>query len=138
MIIDCHGHQTLTPKSHTAFRDAQLARLENPSLPPPIPQRASDDEIREIIEKNQLRLIKERGGDLTIFSPRASAMEHHIGDAETVEDWSRACNDLIHQVTELFPDSFVGVCMLPQRPGAPLDAAIVELERCVEELGFVG
>jgi len=138
MIIDCHGHQTLVPKAHTDFRDAQKARLKTPALPrPPLPG-MSDDEIAEIIEKNQLRLIRERGGDLTIFSPRASAMEPHIGDEETARDWSRACNDLIGKVTELFPDNFVGVCMLPQRPSAPLDASIEELTRCVEELGFIG
>ena len=79
MIIDCHGHQTLTPGSHTDFREAQLARLEDPSLPRPIREEASDDEIREIIENNQLRYIKERGGDITIFSPRASGMQHHVG-----------------------------------------------------------
>lgn len=138
MIIDCHGHQTLTPRSHTAFREAQLARLEDATRPRPVVERASDDELREIIESNQLRLIKERGGDLTIFSPRASGMQHHVGNAETVGDWSKACNDLIHRVTQLFPEHFVGVCMLPQRPNAPLDAAIAELDRCVNELDFVG
>ena len=40
----------------------------------------SDDELRESIETNQLQLMKERGSDLTIFSPRASFMAHHIGD----------------------------------------------------------
>ena len=40
----------------------------------------SDDELRESIESNQLRLMRERGLDLTIFSPRASFMAHHIGD----------------------------------------------------------
>lgn len=138
MIIDCHGHQTLVPKAHLAFRDAQKARLKDPDLPRPPQPDMSDDEIREIIEANQLRLIRERGGDMTIFSPRASAMEPHVGDGETARDWSRACNNLIHRVTELFPDAFAGVCMLPQRPGAPLDDAIAELERCVNELGFVG
>ena len=138
MIIDCHGHQTLVPDSHNTFRDAQMARLNDPSLPRPPQPESSDDEIREIIEKNQLRLIKERGGDLTIFSPRASKMEHHIGDGETSRDWSRACNDLVHRVTQLFPDNFVGVAMLPQRPGAGLAESIEELERCVNELGFIG
>jgi len=140
MIIDCHGHQTLAPKSHLDFREAQLARLADASAVQP--QRpsgtGSDDEIREIIANNQLRLLKERGGDLTLFSPRASAMQHHIGDAQTVGEWSRACNDLVYRVTELFPEHFIGVCMLPQRPGAALDDSIVELERCVNELGFVG
>ena len=138
MIIDCHGHQTLVPKAHTDFRAAQKARLESPSLPrPPLPGMA-DDEIAEIIENNQLKLLKERGGDITIFSPRASAMEPHVGDRETAIDWSRACNNLIHKVTELFPDNFIGVGMLPQRPGAPLDDAIEELVRVVTELNFVG
>ena len=138
MIIDCHGHQTLVPKAHTDFRAAQKARLADPSRPrPPLPGMA-DDEISEIIEKNQLKLLKERGGDITIFSPRASAMEPHVGDRETAIDWSRACNDLVHKVTELFPDNFIGVGMLPQRPDAPLDDAIDELVRVVTELGFVG
>uniref|UniRef100_UPI0035C7D230 amidohydrolase family protein n=1 Tax=Marinicauda pacifica TaxID=1133559 RepID=UPI0035C7D230 len=138
MIIDCHGHQTLVPKAHLAFRDAQMARLEAPSLPRPPQPEMSDDEIREIIEANQLKLLRERGGDMTIFSPRASKMEPHVGDGETARDWSRACNNLIHRVAGLYPDAFAGVCMLPQRPGAPLDDAIKELERCVNELGFVG
>ena len=138
MIIDCHGHQTLVPKAHEDFRSAQKSRLKDPSTPrPPLPG-MSNDEIAEIIEKNQLRLIKDRGGDLTIFSPRASAMEPHVGDRETAIDWSHACNNLIHKVTELFPENFVGVAMLPQRPDAPLDDSIAELARCVNELGFIG
>ncbi|MEM8935191.1 MAG: amidohydrolase family protein [Pseudomonadota bacterium] len=138
MIIDCHGHQTLVPQAHLDFRAAQKARLDDPSLPrPPLPG-MPDDEIYEIIENNQLKLLKERGGDMTIFSPRASAMEPHVGDRETAVDWSHACNDLIHKVTELFPENFIGVGMLPQRPDSPLDDAIAELERVVTDLNFVG
>ena len=74
MIIDCHGHYTTAPEPHNAFREAQKACLKDPSLPAPVYPKISDDEIRETIEKNQLKLIKERGADMTIFSPRASAM----------------------------------------------------------------
>ena len=98
----------------------------------------SDDEIRESIEANQLRLQKERGGDLTIFSPRASAMAHHIGNEATSLEWSRACNNLIARVVSLYPDNFIGVCQLPQSPGVPIANSIAELVRCVDELGFVG
>ena len=49
----------------------------------------SDDELRESIETNQLRLMKERGSDLTIFSPRASFMAHHIGDFEVSQHLGR-------------------------------------------------
>ena len=38
----------------------------------------------------------------------------------------------------LFPENFVGVCQLPQSPGVPPANCIAELERCVNELGFVG
>lgn len=138
MIIDCHGHYTTAPAAHQKFRDGQLARLEDPSLPAAWPARISDDEIRETIETNQLRLQRQRGADLTIFSPRASAMAHHIGDEATSQAWTRACNDLIWRVVKLYPENFAGVCQLPQSPGVPISNSIAELERCVEVLGFVG
>ena len=75
----------------------------------------SDDQLRESVQP-QLKFQSDRGTDVTIFSPRASAMAHHIGDARTSLDWSRHCNDLIHRVCGLFPENFVGVCQLPQTP----------------------
>lgn len=138
MIIDCHGHYTTTPPQQQAFRDAQLAWLVDPSAPAPRPARISDEEIRESIETNQLRLLRERGADMTIFSPRALSMEHHVGDDATAKAWARLCNDLIHRVVDLFPDNFVGVCQLPQSPEIPIAASVDELERCVSEMGFVG
>jgi 4-oxalmesaconate hydratase len=123
MIIDCHGHYTTAPAAHT------------PSGPLPYP-RIPDDEIRESIEGSQLRLMRERGIDLTIFSPRASAMGHHLGDSGGA--WTHACNDLIARVVGLYPEHFVGVCQLPQSPAAPIANSVAELRRCVEELGFVG
>ena len=53
-------------------------------------------------------------------------------------DWSRHCNDLIHRVCGLFPENFVGVCQLPQNPSDVLANCLSELERCVNELGFIG
>jgi len=138
MIIDCHGHYTTAPAGHSQFRERQLAWFANPALPAPTPAVVGDDEIRETIETNQLALQRKRGSDLTLFSPRASAMGHHEGDEAVSLTWSRACNDLIARVVELYPDNFAGVCQLPQSPGAPLAASIAELTRCVRDLGFVG
>ncbi len=138
MIIDCHGHYTTAPAQHDGFRAAQVARLDDSSLPAAVYDEIGDDEIRESIEANQLKLQQERGGDLTVFSPRASAMAHHIGDEATSSEWTRACNDLIARVVGLYPDNFIGVCQLPQSPGVPIANSIAELERCVGELGMVG
>ena len=138
LIIDCHGHYTTAPPGLQQFRDAQLARIKNPGLPAPGAPRISDDEIRESIENNQLKLQRERGADVTLFSPRASAMAHHVGDEAVSSAWTRACNDLIKRVVDLYPANFAGVCQLPQSPGVPIAASVGELVRCVEGLGFVG
>ena len=137
MIIDCHGHYTTAPAAHTAWRDAQVDAFAAGAAAPDYPA-ISDDEIRDSIEQNQLRLLRERGADMTIFSPRASTMAHHVGDETVSQAWTVACNDLIKRVVDLYTETFVGVCQLPQSPGVPIEHSIAELERCVTELGFVG
>ncbi len=139
MIIDCHGHYTTAPGKLQGFRDRQIAALNNNSGRP-LPENLgiTDDEIRDSLEGAQLKLQRERGSDVTIFSPRASAMAHHIGDETTSLDWTRLCNDLIARVCNLYPDNFVGVCQLPQSPGVAPGHSAAELERCVKDLGFIG
>ncbi len=138
LIIDCHGHYTTAPAPHQDFRAAQLAWAKNPAGPAPRPEAVSDDAIRESIEENQLKLQQTRGADMTIFSPRASAMAHHEGNERVSQDWTRACNDLIQRVVALYPRNFAGVCQLPQFPGVSIENSVAELERCVSELGFIG
>jgi 4-oxalmesaconate hydratase len=82
--------------------------------------------------------MAERGIDMTVFSPRASAMGHHIGDEGVSARWAQVSNDLVARVVQLFPAHFAGVGQLPQSPGVPIDRSVAELRRCVEELGFVG
>ena len=83
MIIDCHGHYTTEPKDLHRFRKEQIAAIkEKKPLPTKASLKISDDEIRESLEGAQLKLQRERGTDLTIFSPRASGMGHHIGNQE--------------------------------------------------------
>ena len=139
MIIDCHGHYTTAPKELEAYRQKQITDLKDPShVAVKGTLSISDDQIRESIDKAQLKLQRERGTDVTIFSPRAAGMGHHIGNATTSLHWSLVCNDLIHRVCSLYPQNFVGVCQLPQTPGVPPTNCIAELERCVKEYGFIG
>ena len=138
MIIDCHGHYTTAPKALEDWRNRQIAGIGDPSLKPRRSDlKISDDELRESIEANQLRLMRQRGLDLTIFSPRASFMAHHIGDFAVSEEWAAICNELCHRIGTLFPDHFIGAAMLPQSPGVDPRTCIPELERCVKEYGFV-
>lgn len=138
MIIDIHGHYTTAPKALENWRQAQIAGITDPSAKPRVSDlRIGDDELRESIETNQLRYMRERGSDLTIFSPRASFMAHHIGDFEVSSTWASICNELCHRVSRLFPDHFIGAAMLPQSPGVAPASCIPEIRRCVEEYGFV-
>ncbi|MBK8325243.1 MAG: amidohydrolase [Betaproteobacteria bacterium] len=139
MVIDCHGHYTTAPKALEGWRAKQVEALPARLAPPsPTDLSITDDALRESLENAQLRLQRERGTDLTIFSPRAMAMSHHLGTAHTSEDWTRLCNDMIQRVCTLYPRNFAPVCQLPQSPGVPPANCIPELERCVLELGFIG
>src|SRR5512134_1362206 len=139
MIIDCHGHYTTAPGELEAWRKAQIAALESRAASPAkAALKISDDQIRASLEGAQLKLQRERGTAVTVFSPRAAAMAHHIGDAETSRVWSEICNDMIHRCVSLYPKNFVGVCQLPQSPGVAPANCVAELERCVKELGFIG
>ncbi|HEY5662950.1 MAG TPA: amidohydrolase family protein [Ilumatobacter sp.] len=140
MIIDCHGHYTTTPSGVGVWRDAQVAAVR--ADPGHVGTRGtidvSDDEIRASLEGAQLTFQRQRGADLTLFSPRASWMGHHVGNEHTSRFWSQHQNELIRRVCDLYPANFAPVCQLPQSPGAPIDGSVDELVRCVDEMGFVG
>jgi 4-oxalmesaconate hydratase len=139
LIIDCHGHYTTTPPAVEKWRNQQIAGIKDASVMPRASDlKVSDDELRESIESNQLRLMKERGSDITLFSPRASYMAHHIGDFNVSAAWSAICNELCYRVSKLFPEHFVPVAMLPQSTGVDPRTCIPELEKCVREYGNVG
>ena len=138
MIIDIHGHYTTEPQALHTFRDKQLAGLADAARRPASTDLGISDEVLLKSVEPQLKLQKERGGDLTVFSPRAAGMAHHIGTEETGKVWSRISNDMIHRICTLLPDNFAPVGQLPQHPGVPPKNCIPELERIVNELGFVG
>ena len=112
MIIDCHGHYTTAPEALEQWRHQQIAGIKDPAATAKVADlKISDDELRETIVANQLRLMDERGSDLTIFSPRASFMAHHIGAFQVSATWAAICNELCFRVAQLFPDRFIPAAM---------------------------
>lgn len=138
MIIDIHGHYTTAPAALAAWREKQIEGIKIPSMMPHTSElKISDDDIRETIEINQLKKMKERGLDMTIFSPRASFMAHHIGDLKISSTWAAICNELCFRVAELFPEHFIGAAMLPQSAGVDTKTCLAEIDKCINEYGFV-
>jgi len=140
MIIDCHGHYTTAPPELGEYRARQQVELTKDPDTQAIKGAVniSDDQLRESLEGAQLKLQRERGTDLTIFSPRASGMGHHLGNESTSKYWTEHCNELIYRIATLYPENFVGVAQLPQSPNVGLENCVAELERCVNEFGFIG
>ena len=126
MIIDIHGHYTTAPAALRAYRANQIANLGRPTKGT---VNISDEQIRASLEQSQVKQQRERGTDLTIFSPQASAMGHHFGSELVSRYWTEVNNELIHRVCQLFPDQFVGVCQLPQSPGVDPATCVPELAR---------
>jgi 4-oxalmesaconate hydratase len=126
MIIDWHGQYTTAPKALPTWRDAQIAALADPAR---VAARGtvgiSDDEIRESLEHAQLKLQRQRGTDVTIFSPRASAPANCIGEL------TRCVNELGFIGCNLNPDPSGGHWTAPpltDRYWYPLYEAMVDLD----------
>ena len=87
MIIDIHGHYTTEPQALHTFRDKQLAGLADSARKPASTDLGISDEVLVKSVEPQLKLQKERGSDLTVFSPRAAGMAHHIGTEAVSHEW---------------------------------------------------
>jgi 4-oxalmesaconate hydratase len=138
MIIDAHCHYTTEPAALHQFRDRQLAGLADPARKPATTDLGISDEVLIKSVAPQLKLQAERGSTLTVLSPRAAGMAHPVGTEAVSRQWAAVSNDLIHRLCTLLPDNFAGVAQLPQFPGVSPKNCIAELERVVNELGFVG
>src|SRR5918999_3632710 len=133
MIIDAHTHYTTAPAELQAYRGQQITNMGKPV---PAKLQISDEVLARSME-GQFQRMKESGIDRLLFSPQASAMGHHFGSPLISRYWTEACNDLIARVARLWPDKISPVCQLPQSPGVSPKSWVEELERCVNEQGFV-
>ena len=114
MIIDCHGHYTTTPGELEAWRKLQVATLDDPAkAPSKAALKITDDQLRESVEGAQLKLQRERGTDLTIFSPRAiaSLLERYPGSRVRIADASY--DPLLAQLRSGAIDVMVGALRQP-------------------------
>ena len=90
VIVDCHGHYTTEPQAASRLAQAPDRCPEGPVADAVAGElKITDDQLRESVEGAQLKLQRERGTTLTIFSPRAGGMAHHIGNADTSREWSQ-------------------------------------------------
>jgi 4-oxalmesaconate hydratase len=135
MIIDAHAH-LVTPLSLLGVRTGLQVSGGQHSLKwlqAMLPQ----SDLDASLEKN-IKIMDEVGTDLQIVSPRPFTLMHSHNRFDDIQVWIRLQNDIIHQNIERHPKRFRGMAALPQMNGAPIEDCFEELDRCIEELGFVG
>lgn len=131
-VLDVHGHMSTPP--HFRAYAYNLIALRSPAegIGADIPEEALDG-----AQKRHLKVMDERNIDLQMLSPRPVAYMHWEA-AFLVAHWTRVTNDTIHKITQMYPDRFVGIAQLPQNSKIATSNCVAELERTVNDYGFVG
>ncbi|MGK0297175.1 MAG: OH-DDVA meta-cleavage compound hydrolase [Gammaproteobacteria bacterium] len=140
MIIDCHAHISSPPELKAYHEWLIITGGREGKCDPEI----SDTAIRMAMNNNSsgrishLDGIKNAGISTQLLSPRPNQMMHNQKPSEIVKWYTQVSNDLVYRYTQLWPEKFLGIASLPQMSGEPVDEAVSELRRCVNELGFRG
>ncbi len=138
-VLDVHGHVSI-PQEGYFFgmfllgsnypADSPIGVKDAPwvAVPPESFQRAAQEHVA---------YLDARGIDVQIIGPRPYVtlgwMEDHL-----IPSWTRYVNDAIAQQVGFFPDRFLGACQLPMdSAGDDTSHCLDELDRCVQDLGFV-
>lgn len=135
MIIDSHAH-LVTPLSLLGIRTGLEVSGGQHSLKwlkAMLPQ----SDLDAALAKN-ITTMDEVGTDLQIISPRPFTLMHSHHRFGDVDIWIRLQNDIIHDNVLKHPTRFCGMAALPQVNGLPIKTVFAELDRCINELGFVG
>ena len=138
-VLDVHGHVTNPPAANNMV--VQMLGSNQP-MPSNIGQDVMPDrwpteaDYRRYAEKH-LEYIDARSIDVQVIGPRPFLqlgwMEPHI-----TPGWAAFVNDMIAQQCSFFPDRFVGAAQLPMHvEHADTKHVLAELDRCVNQLGFV-
>jgi predicted TIM-barrel fold metal-dependent hydrolase len=132
VIVDCHAH-LLAPDSLYAYRSMLLAAAGHLDIKWQV-----DDAALATSAATNVSLMDGVGTDVQLLSPRPFQQMHSAKPDKVVHTWIAANNDTIAKTVALYPDRFMGVAGLPLCAGAPVESCFSELDRAVEELGFVG
>jgi predicted TIM-barrel fold metal-dependent hydrolase len=132
MIVDCHAH-VVAPDSLYAFRALLLTSAGH--FDPPF---VIDEPGLAKAAAGTVALMDQVGTDVQLLSPRPFQQMHSARPAKIVHRWIAANNDVIARTCELHPGRFLGVAGLPLCPDAPVESCLEELDRAVNDLGFVG
>jgi predicted TIM-barrel fold metal-dependent hydrolase len=133
-IIDIHAH-TNAPPTLNAYRAGLTASRGahgkgNVGV--------SEEALTAVVKKHVEGTLDKVGTDIQFISPRPYQLMHSEKPEKIVHYWVEANNDVIAQTLKIAPTRYRGVAALPQCAGAPITNSFDEIDRCINDLGFVG
>lgn len=133
MIIDSHAHVVMTDELYRYMGELVASRAN-----PAGPFAGVGEDALHAVSKRLIGIMDGVGTNIQFLSPRPYMMLHSIKPARVTQMWTRAVNDAIHAQCQLYPDRFRGIAGLPQYYAESPENCLAELDRCINELGFVG
>ena len=136
MIVDAHAH-LVTPMAVWGIR-TMLQTSGGQHSKEYVLNRYLQQADMEASIANNIAIMDKVGTDIQCLSPRPFTLMHSHQRFEDIDVWVALQNNLIHRCIEKHPTRFRGVAALPQMAGQPIEIVFPELERVVNELGFIG
>ncbi len=133
MIIDMHGHLN-APAELYAYKAGLLSSRGAYTHWGGLP----DEKLKPTVDHHVETVLDVVGTDMQFLSPRPFQLMHSEKPGKLVEAFCRANNDLIAKSVEMYPNRYQGVAGLPQLHGEPVDVVFEEVDRCINDLGFIG
>jgi 4-oxalmesaconate hydratase len=134
MIIDAHAH-LVAPASLYAHRSNLI--VANGQYGAGYRAKVGDKELEASAAQN-VAIMDGVGTDMQLLSPRPFLMLNGVARWEDIVDWTKDTNDTVARTVKLHPTRFRGVGSLPQQAGRPVESLFEEIDRVVNDLGFVG
>ncbi len=136
MIIDAHAH-LVTPMSVQGIR-TYIQVSGGQHTPNWLRSRYLSQSDLDAAVRRNIATMDQVGTDMQLLSPRPFTLMHSHPRPADVLSWVQLQNDLISDNAERHPTRLKGVAGLPQVAGRPIEIAFEEIDRCIDELGFVG
>jgi 4-oxalmesaconate hydratase len=134
MIIDIHGH-TNAPPSLYAYKALLTASKGAHGKGSP---NLNEEALAGVVKNHVTNTLDKVGTDVQFLSPRPFHLMHSEKPEKIVHYWVEANNDAIAMTLKIEPNRYRGVAGLPQCAGVPITNTFDEIDRCINDLGFVG
>jgi predicted TIM-barrel fold metal-dependent hydrolase len=150
MIVDVHGH-LMAPQELYTYKEFLLGTRGHYGRGLSV-FTSADNKLdlshgrtgkvpRELVlqhAEEHIRWLDAVGTDVQLISARPYTLMHSEKPGKIVHWWTELLNNIIATQMDAFPNRLQGVANLPQVWGEPVSVVFDELDRCVNELGFVG